>query len=454
MSEQTKLNDIANQETGVNFRSPSVLTRAEQLPSGWDVADANSITKIKTGHTPSTDTDEYWNGNIPWIAIHDLSGLDTVEIDETEDNITEEGLANSGAKLIPEGALALCRTGSIGESAILNREMATDQSTVTFECYPDLSNPYFLMYIFQWCQPELERLGIGSTHPSIQLDFFPDLQFLTPPLSEQRKIATVLYTVDQAIEKTQKAINSLSNIKLGVKQDIFATGLSNEQDTKETRIGEVSSSWEIRSASEVCDEITVGIVSGATEHYVNSDDGVPFVRSKNVREHGIDDSSLRYISKRFNEQNSKSILNEGDVLTVRTGVNLGESCVVNEEYAGGNCFSLIISRPGNKILSKYLQYYINSKKAIGFIDAWKAGGGQNNFNIGSMRRLPIPIPPIEIQEKVVEILDNVNEEIEKEQEIAERLSRIKRGLMQDLSSGKVRTTDTNIEVPDEIAQHG
>jgi type I restriction enzyme S subunit len=452
MSEQTKLNDIANQETGVNFRSPSVLTRAEQLPSGWDVADANSITKIKTGHTPSTDTDEYWNGNIPWIAIHDLSGLDTVEIDETEDNITEEGLANSGAKLIPEGALALCRTGSIGESAILNREMATDQSTVTFECYPDLSNPYFLMHIFQWCQPKLERLGIGSTHPSIQLDFFPDLQFLTPPLSEQRKIATVLHTVDQAIQKTGEAIECIKRLEQGLMQDLFRRGVEQSETKELRRIGEVPQHWEVVNLGDVCTEIT----DGTHKSPPTIDDGYPYVTSQNVRDWGFDLIDLKYISKEDHERiTSRCNPEANDVLYVKDGANTGNVNVNTLDFEFSLLSSVALIKPDRHELKPwFLKYLLSWSKFRQLVLSQMSGTGISRLTISKLEKTDILLPPIEEQERIVEVLDTYYEHHKNQREYRDQLKYLKRGLMQDLLSGEVRTTDVDIDIPEEVVQYG
>jgi type I restriction enzyme S subunit len=193
MSRQVKLPGF--EDLDVDFRSPRVLSHTRNIPEGWTLAEINSVCDVKTGHTPSREVDEYWGGDIPWIAIHDLSDNDSMEIQSTEEQITQEGLDNSGAKLLPKGTLVICRTGSIGESAILGRPMATDQSTVSFECHQEIMNPYYLKYLFAYHQSDLERLAIGSTHPSIQLHFFPDLYIPIPPSEEQRKIASVLYNI-------------------------------------------------------------------------------------------------------------------------------------------------------------------------------------------------------------------------------------------------------------------
>jgi type I restriction enzyme S subunit len=443
MSEQSESVKAVDLNT-LSHRSPRFLAKTKKLPDEWEIKDGKSIANIKTGHTPSRDVDRYWDGKIPWIAIHDLTNIERVEIHSTEESITKEGLNNSGAKLIPEGTFVLCRTGSIGASAILGKEMATDQSTVSFETFPDLADPYFLMYIFQYCQPELNRLGIGSTHPSIQLDFFPNLKIPTPPLKEQRRIANILYTIDQLIRNTDEIVDSYRRIRQGIKQDVFTSGYFDHNQYKKSQIGTIPDSWDIKPASEICENITVGVVTGATNHYVDVSEGVPFIRSKDVHETHIDQTNLKYISKDFHEQQSSSELNEGDVITVRTG-DPGTSCVVPPELEGSNCFSLIISKPKEVTNESFYNYYLNSPKAVDFIDSWKAGGVQDNFNIGVMKRLPVPLPDDEEQMEIVDLFDSINKKIDSERRRRLRLERLKQGLMQDLFSGEVRTHEIDIE---------
>lgn len=205
----------------VDKQDAYVMTRADKVPAEWKICEAGEIADIKTGHTPSTSVDEYWDGDILWVDIHDLTQLEKTVIETTDDTITEEGLENSGAKLLPEGTLVLCRTGAIGETAILGKEMATDQDQVTFECDESVVLPRYLMYLLQYATPQLERLSAGSTHDKIQLHFFSDLEIPLPSIDEQQKVVDAIESVEDVVIANKKQINNLERLKIGLRQDLL-----------------------------------------------------------------------------------------------------------------------------------------------------------------------------------------------------------------------------------------
>ncbi|MFC7323098.1 restriction endonuclease subunit S [Halorubrum rutilum] len=206
----------------VDMQDAYVMTRTETLPAAWDIKKSGKITEVKTGHTPSTSVDEYWDGEISWVDIHDLTQLEGTVIHTTDDTITKEGLNNSGAKLLPEGTLVLCRTGAIGETAILGKEMATDQDQVTFECDKSEVLPRYLMYLFEYATPQLERLSAGSTHNKVQLHFFSNLEIPLPEIDEQRKIIEVIESVDEVSQANKKQLDNLHQVKQGLVQDLLS----------------------------------------------------------------------------------------------------------------------------------------------------------------------------------------------------------------------------------------
>ncbi|MBZ6497147.1 restriction endonuclease subunit S [Natrinema longum] len=206
----------------VDKQDAYVMTRANRVPAEWEVRQSDEIADIKTGHTPSTSVDEYWDGDISWVDIHDLTQLEKTVIETTDDTITEEGLENSGAKLLPEGTLVLCRTGAIGETAILGKEMATDQDQVTFECDESVVLPRYLMYLFKFATPQLERLSAGSTHDKIQLHFFSDLEIPLPSLDEQQKMVDAIESVDDVVIANKEQLDGLKRLKKGLRQDLLS----------------------------------------------------------------------------------------------------------------------------------------------------------------------------------------------------------------------------------------
>ena len=162
-----------------------------RVPAHWQIARTKHVARLRTGHTPSRRHPEYWeNCTIPWFGLTDVHQIrdGTAEyVEKTAELISELGLANSAAELLPKGTVMLSRTASVGFSAIMGREMATTQDFANWVCGPRL-RPEFLLYVFRGMTQEFHRLTMGSTHQTI---YMPDIAaFVTPlpPLEEQDKI--------------------------------------------------------------------------------------------------------------------------------------------------------------------------------------------------------------------------------------------------------------------------
>ena len=291
-----------------------------------------------------------------------------------------------------------------------------------------------------------EMTAIGTRMPRT---FWSDLRassVYVPPLTEQRRIAEILDTVDEAIQQTEEVIAKLKQIKTGLLHDLLTRGIdehgqlrdpiAHPDQFKDSPLGRIPQEWTVSECEDVCSQITVGIVVKPTQYYEPS--GVPVLRSANVRESGIDGSDLVFMSEASNLLNSKSMLRSGDVLTVRTGYP-GTSCVVPEEYDGANCVDILISRPSDQIDPQFLSSWINSGFGKGQVLRRQGGLAQQHFNVGELRQLLVPVPSGVEQHMIRERLKSLARYEESEAKYRAKLQLLKRGLMRDLLTGRVRT---------------
>jgi type I restriction enzyme S subunit len=137
---------------------------------------------------------------------------------------------------------------------------------------------------------------------------------------------------------------------------------------------------------EIAEEITVGYVGPMANEYV--EDGVPFLRSLNIRPFRFDPTDLKFITPEFHQKIRKSALKHGDVAVVRTG-NPGVSCVIPEELSDANCSDLVVIRPGAKLDPEFVSYYINSITKS-HIKGQLVGAIQQHFNIGAAKEIHFP----------------------------------------------------------------
>lgn len=201
---------------------------------------------------------------------------------------------------------------------------------------------------------------------------------------------------------------------------------------KLTEIGEIPADWEIKSMNDICSRIVVGIASSTSEYYTSKGNGIPIIRNQNIKENRLNLSDVLYITEEFDLINKKKRLRTGDILTVRTGYP-GITAVVTEEQKDFQTFTTLISTPDEeKINSDFLAYYMNSPIGKKLLTSMSAGGAQQNLNVSSLAKLKVIIPSLKEQKKITEILMIADKQIEKTEQLIEKVQELKKGLMQKL----------------------
>jgi type I restriction enzyme S subunit len=188
------------------------LNWAEHVPAHWRVGNIRRFATMKTGHTPSRQQPEYWvDCDIPWFTLADVWQLreGRREMSETTEMISDVGLANSAAELLPAGTVALSRTASVGFAGVMATTMATSQDFWNWVPRDGLVSEY-LWYHFQAMKSEFDRLMTGSTHRTIYQADAASLTILVPPVSEQHEIVAQLDTItkriDNAVQLARRAV--------------------------------------------------------------------------------------------------------------------------------------------------------------------------------------------------------------------------------------------------------
>ena len=215
-----------------------------EVPAHWTVMPIRLAARLESGHTPSRSRPDWWKDcTVPWFTLADVwqirdGGADVVY--ETKELVSELGLANSSARLLPEGTVMLSRTASVGFSAIMGVAMATTQDFANWVCREKL-RPEFLLQVFRSMKGEYRRLMMGSTHNTI---YMPDIQafrFALPPLPEQLRI------VDYIKEKASTFDDLISEAEVAVR-------LLTERRTALISAA-VTGQIDVRSLANVCEEV-------------------------------------------------------------------------------------------------------------------------------------------------------------------------------------------------------
>jgi type I restriction enzyme, S subunit len=131
------------------------LTEVGVIPDDWDCVRICDVARLESGHTPRRTVNAYWNGPIPWVSLHDTNSLDHNYIYDTAMTVTQQGIDNSSARLLPAGTVVFSRTATVGKAAILGRSMATSQDFATMSAAQSCA-------ISSWSICFVEWLGRGT----------------------------------------------------------------------------------------------------------------------------------------------------------------------------------------------------------------------------------------------------------------------------------------------------
>ena len=190
--------------------------RFPEFNGEWETKLINDLAVVIGGGTPDTTIKSYWDGEIQWFTPSEIGK--NKYVDSSLRTITEEGLNNSSAKLLPPNTILLSSRATIGECSLSLRECATNQgfqSLVSKKCYVD-----FLYYLIQTKKRDLIRKSCGSTFLEISANEVRKIQVSVPTDVEQQKIAGLLSLIDERIATQNKIIEKLQSLIKGLNDNI------------------------------------------------------------------------------------------------------------------------------------------------------------------------------------------------------------------------------------------
>ncbi len=405
-----------------------------QIPKDWEIVRAGHIFDIYGGTTPSTNNKEYWNGDILWVTPTDVTKLNnTPYLDDTEKKITEKAVRECSLKILQPGTLLLTSRATIGFTAINKKPVTINQGiTALIPKKKDMVDVLFYNYYFRLLRTYLQQLGAGSTFKEISRSIIKKLKIPLPPLPEQKKIAEILSTVDKAIQKVDEAIAKTERLKKGLMQELLTKGIGHKE-FKNTEIGRIPKEWKIVKLEDVA---KVFDCKHRTPTYYS--EGFPVLLPRNVQEGRISlEDAPRTSYEEYLDLTEKYKPARGDIIYTRNAkVGVAGMVMTNEEFALGQ--DLVGIRPLKKVESNYLLYVLNSSIIRRYLIKAQTGSTFKRINLSLIRKLKIPLPSLEEQHKIAEILSTVDRKLELERKRKEKLERIKKGLMNDLLTGRKR----------------
>jgi type I restriction enzyme, S subunit len=417
------------------------------VPKGWEVKRLDELTLFIKDGTHGTHADV--ENGIPLLSAKDIEN-GNILLENNPRLISVEDYSQIHKKYaIEEGDVLLTVVGTIGRLAIVQtkKTFTLQRSVAIIRASKTTSN------IFLYCAMQSERFFnqlLLRTNASAQGGIYlGELAKCTLPCpqdsAEQQKIATILSTLDRTIEATKKLIDKEKMVKKGLMADLLTNGIDEQGRIRspqthtyvDSPLGMIPEGWEVKTLGSISTKMTNGFVGVATPFYVENN-GVPYLYGNNIRPNKVQLEKTSLVSLEFHEKQVKSQLKPNDMLTVQSG-HIGTSAIVPDGISEINCHALIITRFNQKyVLSQFISYYINSSIGMKQMSHYFVGSTILHINVGDLKKYHVPLPAKYEQEKIVAVLASQDRKIETEETNLAKLQNLKKGLMGDLLSGKVR----------------
>jgi len=325
----------------------------------------------------------------------------------------------------------------IGHSAVFIGDLENIVHSYHTIRFRSVSNEYlddhFKSHVFQGVDTYeyFRKRASGSTRFTLSLPVFNELELTVPSLPEQKKIASILNSVDEVIEKTQSKINKLQDLKKGMMNELLTKGIGHTE-FKDSELGRIPKSWEVKKMNSISE-----VIDSLHETPSFSDQGIAMVRVTDIKRGFLNLTKTKKVTKdTFEKFIKKYRPSVGDIVMSRVG-SYGISSFVetHEPFCMGQ--NTVVIHPKH-INGRFLYECLNSKLIQKQIELEVAGSGYKSISLADIRALTIPIPPKKEQEVIQSTLLSIDDQTICQKQKLTQTQSLKKSLMQVLLTGKVR----------------
>ena len=371
----------------------------------------SQVFDLQMGKTPSRNNPQYWEGRNKWLSISDLDGDKIVT--KTREAITDLALQDTNIKKVPQGTVVMSFKLSIGKTAITGEDMYTNEAIMAFH----IKDGYEVDtdFLYHWCKSNNWLATTNKAVMGLTLNkaTMMDKEIKLPDISRQKEIAIKLNKVDDALLIGRKQLEMLDLLIKSRFIEMFG-----DKDYPHKKLVEVA------------------CIGSSKRIYANEyvSEGVPFYRSKEIRELGdgkkpsvelfISSEKYNFLKDRF------GVPQKGDILIAAIGATIGYMWVINTDnpfyYKDGN---LILISDFRELNSVYLEFIL--KKIISkFKEQGAAGSAQLALTIEKVEKMEVAVPPIDLQNQFADFVAQVDKSKLAVQQSLDELETLKKSLMQ------------------------
>ncbi len=397
-------------------------TEIGELPEGWEVKKLGEIATIKQGGRLGLTKKDYVPEGYPAFSATGQDGY--VSVYEYE-----------GEAIILSSIGAQC-----GKCFYATGKWTTLANTQIIFVNPEIANTLFIFY--QVNRPNF-WMRLGSAQPFIRPSDVKNAKVIIPPLEEQKRIAGVLRLVDRVAEETRRIVSIYERAKRFALKRLLTRGIGHTR-FKQTEIGELPEEWEVKPLREVLSLSQGGIWGDEPD---NSVDVFPVLRSTEIDHEGnlhLDSPTMAW-RKVPKQKAERYALKDGDILVVKSSGSahlLGRVALFRQQGEQIFLFSNFLHRlrANDEICNSIFLYYVLispiAKQTLKQIQ--ETTSGLRNLPMDEYLQMPIPLPPLEEQKQIAEMLGTIDAAIENERRYLGVLEKCKRWLLDNLLTGKIR----------------
>lgn len=379
------------------------------VPNDWEAASLRELCKFSGGSAFKEKYQGRRRGEYPFIKVSDMT-IDGNQRFITNANhwIDQATKIEAKIKLFPASSVVFAKVGAallLNRRRILTRETAIDNNMMA--AIPNSDDNNFLYYVLQ--EVDLREIVQGGAVPSVNQAQMEDIPTLIPPLPEQQKIAAILSSVDNVIEKTRAQIDKLKDLKTGMMQELLTKGIE-RTEFKDSPVGRIPKGWSVQTLGE-----TATLQRGHDLTQANSVMGrYPVVSSSGV-------------SAMHDEYTT-----QGPGVVVGRKGSIGRVHYIQSDFWAHDTSLYVTNFHGNDVLFIY--------QLLSWLDLQKYGtkSGSPSLNRNDLHPLKLAIPPVAEQIEIRKVLMHVYKRTSLLHRKLNHLTGLKKALMQDLLTGKVR----------------
>ena len=433
-----------------------MTTEHSTLPPHWRLARLGEIATVVGGGTPRASNPANFAEDTghPWITPSDLASFGDKYISRGRRFLTDQGLSSSTAKYVPEGSVLFSSRAPIGNVAIAARALTTNQGFRTLVPAGEVISDY-LYYSLNALRPIAQQVASGTTFAEISGTRLAELPIALPPIEEQRAISRwldrVMTMVDEVLTEVNETTELLNQARTAFTEAVLASALTPEED----RVGSVSSGVEeyeksesaiprlpalrvpIHRLGDLADATRYGIIRKAERTPFK--DSLPMIRMGNIQDGQLDLKDLQYIAE--DRDSRKYILKDGDLLFNRTNSPelVGKSAIFHANREMVFASYIIKVQLNMKLVHPgFVAMWINSAWGRSWAQAVKADGiSQSNINAKKLVAMPVPVPELVVQRRVVDAVASARTTIAS---VAGQLETVGR----DVMSARARALDKGV----------